>query len=162
MTMTSDTFKQGMVELYQGEVLGEVLFDHMLSYFEEPDKKYKISVMLQLETETKARLRPAMMLLGLDLSGQSKSRKNGLELANALEGLSWQAAMALISDVVKPVVERYKEIADVAPPEHRRLAESMVIHEKSILDFADLELADEGKKSIDAIVAQVVNKLPSP
>jgi hypothetical protein len=53
MTMTSDTFRQGMVELYQGEVLGEVLFDHMLSYFEEPDKKYKISVMLQLETETK-------------------------------------------------------------------------------------------------------------
>jgi hypothetical protein len=151
-----------MVELYQGEVLGEVLFDHMLSYFEEPDKQYKISVMLQLETETKARLRPTMMLLGLDLNGQSESRKNGLEMANALKGLSWRDAMVLISDVVKPVVERYKEIADVAPPEHRRLAESMVIHEKSILDFADLELAGEGKKSIDAIVAQVVNKLPSP
>jgi hypothetical protein len=83
MTKTSDTFKQGMVELYQGEVLGEVLFDHMLSYFEEPDKQYKISVMLQLETETKARLRPAMMLLGLDLSGQSESRKNGLEMTQS-------------------------------------------------------------------------------
>jgi hypothetical protein len=38
--MTSDTFKQGMVELYQGELMGEVFFENMLSYFEEPDKQY--------------------------------------------------------------------------------------------------------------------------
>lgn len=159
--MTSDTFKQGMVELYQGELMGEVFFENMLSYFEEPDKQYKISVMLQLETETKARLRPVMMLLGLDLSEQNESRKIGLEMASALKGLSWQGAMEMIRDAVKPFVERYKEIAADAPSEHRELAESMVIHEKSLLDFAELELAGEGKKSVDAIVAQLNNKLPS-
>jgi hypothetical protein len=62
-----------MVELYQGEVLGEVLFDHMLSYFEEPDKQYKISVMLQLETETKARLR-----LHIDPESQSDEAKSSV------------------------------------------------------------------------------------
>jgi hypothetical protein len=161
-TMTSDAFKKGMVELYQGEVLGEVLFDQMLSYFDEPDKQYKISVMLQLETETKARLRPTMLLLGLDLSGQDEYRKIGLEMASAIKGLSWQDAMAMLRDVVKPVVARYRKIATVAPSEHRELAESMVIHEKSLFDFAVLELDGEGKKSIDAIVAQIRNKLPLP
>jgi hypothetical protein len=160
--MTIDTFKQGMVELYQGEVLGEVFFDQSLSYFDDPDKKYKFSVMLQLETETKARLRPAMMLLGLDLREQNKFRKIGLEMANAMKGLSWQDAMAMIRDVLKPVVARYKEIAADAPSEHQELAESMVVHEKSLFDFAELELAGEGKKSVDAIVAQLNNKLPSP
>ena len=160
--MTSVAFKQGMVEMYQGEVLGEVFFGQMLSYFDEPDKQYKISVMLQLETETKARLRPAMMLLGLDLSEQNASRRKGLELASAMKGLSWQDTMAMIRDAVKPFIARYKEIAADAPAEHRAIAESMVVHEKSIFDFSELELAGEGKKSVDAMVAQLNYKLPSP
>jgi hypothetical protein len=147
--MASNAFKQGMVELYQGEVLGEVFFDHMLSYFNEPDKQYKISVMPQLETETKARLRPTMMLLGLDLSEQNESRKTGLEMANSMKGLGWQDAMAMI-------------LAADASSEHRELAESMVVHEKSIYDFAEFELSGKGKKSIDAIVSQLHNKLPLP
>jgi hypothetical protein len=160
--MASNAFKQGMVELYQGEVLGEVFFDHMLSYFNEPDKQYKISVMPQLETETKARLRPIMMLLGLDLSEQNESRKTGLEMANSMKGLGWQDAMAMILAAVNPFVARYKEIAADAPSEHRELAESMVVHEKSIYDFAEFELSGKGKKSIDAIVSQLHNNLPLP
>ena len=161
-TMNIEAFKQGLVELYQGEILGEALFDQMLPYFEEPDRRYKISVMLQLETETKARLRPAMVLLGLDLSEQKAFRKMGLDMATGMKGLSWEETMVTIRDVVKPVVERYREIASYAPPEHRDLGESMVIHEKSISDFAELELAGEEKKSVDAIVAQLHNRLSSP
>jgi hypothetical protein len=160
--MSNDAFKQGLVELYQGEVLGEVLFNQLLPYFDEPDKHYKIAVMLQLETETKARLRPAMMQLGLDLGEQNEFRQMGLDMATGIKDLSWEDTMVVMRDSVKPVVERYREIAADAPSEHRELAESMVIHEKSIYDFAVLELAGEGKKSIDAIVTQLQNRLPSP
>ena len=65
--MYSEQFKKDLSELYQGEILGEVLFDQMLSYFQSPDKQYKLSLLLQLETETKARLRPTLVLLGIDL-----------------------------------------------------------------------------------------------
>ncbi len=157
--MTSDAFKKGMIELYQGEVFGEVLFDKMLSYFDEPDKQYKISIMLQLETETKARLRPTLIRLGLDLGAQQASRQMGLEMADALKGLSWKDTMVKISEAVNPAVERYREIAAGAPSEYQELAESMVIHEKSIYDFAELELSGNGEKSLDAIVAQLHNKL---
>ena len=68
----------------------------------------------------------------------------------------------MIRDAVKPVVERYREIAADAPSEYRELAESMVVHEQSICDFADLELAGGSKQSIDAIVAQLQNRLPLP
>lgn len=159
--MASDAFKQGMIELYQGELLGEVFFENMLSYFKEPDQQYKISVMLQLETETKARLRPVMMLLCLELGEQNDSRKMGLDMANAMKGLSWQSAMEMMRDAVKPFVGRYREIAAEAPPEHLELTEYMVLHEQSLLDFTELELAGEDNKSVDAIVVQLNNKLPT-
>jgi hypothetical protein len=158
-TMTNDIFKQGLAELYQGEILGEVLFDQMLSYFQDQDKQYKLSVMLQLETETKARLRPAMVLLGIDLREQKEFRKNGLDMASSMKGKSWESAMTIIRDAVKPAVERYKEIVSCAPPEYLKLAESMVIHEQSLYDFAELELAGEGKKSISVINSRLKNKI---
>ena len=157
--MTSDVFKQGMMELYQGEVFGEALFDQMLSYFDDPDKQYKVSIMLQLETETKARLRPAMMRLGLDLGAQQESRQMGLDMAAALKGLSWKDTMTQISDAVKPAVERYKEIAASAPSEYQQLAESMVAHERSLYDFAELELSGNSEKSSAVIEVQLHNKL---
>ena len=113
--MTEDKFKQGLVELYQGEILGEVLFDQMLSFFDDTDIQYKISVLMQLETETKARLRPAMMDLGLDLREQQESRKMAMQMAAAMQGKNWQEIMVIVLDAVKPVVEQYKAIASVAP-----------------------------------------------
>lgn len=159
--MTDSAFKRGLAELYQGEVFGESLFDRMLPYFKEPDRHYKISTMLQLETETKARLRPAMMLLGLDLSEQQESRQMGLDMATGMKGLSWEETMVKMRDAVKPAIERYREIASCSPPEHRELAESMVVHEQSIYDFAELELSGDSERSIDAIVAQLHHKLDS-
>jgi len=144
------------------EVLGEVLFDQMLSYFQEPDQQYKISVMLQLETETKARLRPVMLQLELDIKEQEASRNMGLEMAAGMKGLSWEEAMTGMRDAVKPAIERYREIASFAPPEYKELAETMIVHEKSISDFAELELAGEVTNSADAIVAQLQNKLSMP
>jgi hypothetical protein len=159
--MTNDAFKQGMTELYQGEIFGEVLFDQMLSFFDEPDLKYKISILLQLETETKARLRPAMMQLGLDLCEYPESRKMGLDMAASMKGKTWNEIMEIIREAVEPAIAGYKAIVDVAPPEHSELAKYMVSHETSILDFAELELAGNGKKSADLISIQIKNQLPS-
>ena len=68
--MSEEKFKEGFVSLYQGEILGEVLFDQMLYIFEDQDIQYKIFVLLQLETEAKARLRPYIVSLGLDFKEQ--------------------------------------------------------------------------------------------
>lgn len=158
--MDKEKYSQGLIELYQGEILGEVLFNEMLSIYEEPDHQYKISVMLQLETETKARLRPAMVDMGLDLREQQESRKMGMDMAAAMKGKPWQETMQMILDAVKPVVEHYREIAASLPEKYSELGQSMVIHEQAIVDFAELELAGKQNISIDGITAQLHNKLP--
>jgi hypothetical protein len=42
--MSNETFIQGLNELYQGEVIGEVILNRLLSLFSEPEIRYKIAV----------------------------------------------------------------------------------------------------------------------
>ena len=160
--MTSEAFSRELLELYQGEVIGEVLFDGLLAYFDDPTQRYKIAVMLQLETETKARLRPALMELNLDLAEDHQSRTLGREMALSFKGKEWEDVMVALRDVIRPYVERYKDIATGAPSEYRAIADSMVTHEQSLYDFTELELAGDTEHSEDAIVAQLRFPLPAP
>lgn len=160
--MTAEAFQQGLMEMYQGEVIGEVAFNDMLQFLDDPQQRYKIAVALQLETETKARLRPALISLGLDPTETAASREAGRQFAAALKGLDWPQAMAAMRDGVKPYVDRYRDVEAMAPASHRELAHSMVVHEQSLYDFADLEAAGDAAASLDAIVAQLVFPLPAP
>ena len=160
--MSDESFPESLNEMYQGEIIGEVLFDQMLRWYSDPEQQYKVAVMLQLETETKARLRPAMMALGVDIAEPEASRKLGLEMADGLAGKSWDEVVVMLGETVKPYVERYREIAAAAPAEYRELANSMVTHEQSLYDFAQLEQSGAGMDSVAAIVAQLEHKPPAP
>ena len=159
--MSNDNFLQGLNELYQGEVLGEAIFNSMLSMFDEPELRYKIAVMFQLETETKARLRPALIQLGLDITELKDSRDTGLSVAASLEGKTWKEAMLALRELVKPAVERYKEIAESAPQEFKALAESMAVHEGALYDFLQAELAGNSDEALAKIIAQLQHPITS-
>jgi len=153
--MSDDVFLQDLNELYQGEVLGEAIFNSMLAMFNEPGPRHKIEVMLQLETETKARLRPTLIQLGLDITEQKGFRDAGLGIAASLEGKTWQEAMLALRDLVKPAVERYQEIAENAPQEFKVLAESMAVHEGALYDFLEAEIEGNSDEALAAIAAQL-------
>ena len=68
--------------------------------------------------------------------------------------------MAHLATVIKPFVQRYRQIVEVAPPEYKQLANSMVVHEQSIQDAAELEAAGDGDRSMDDVVKQLVFPLP--
>ncbi len=99
-----------------------------------------------------------MVKLGLDFKEQAAFRDIGMQMAEAMKGKSWHEVMNIIIDAVKPAVQQYKEIASIAPPQYLKLAESMVVHEQSIVDFAELELAGKSEKSINVIIQQLHNK----
>ena len=65
--MSLDEFRRGLSEMYQGELVGEAFFSELTKRYEDPDQRYKLATLLQLETETAARLRPAVLELGLEL-----------------------------------------------------------------------------------------------
>lgn len=154
--MSLNEFKIGLSELYQGEVIGEVVFSRLLERFGSADQQYKLGSLLQLETETKARLRPTAMKLGVHLVELDESRAMGEEFNRSFEGMNWRAAMAHLATVVQPYVKRYREIAETAPIDFKEIADSMVVHEQSILSCAELEAAGDGGRSLEGIVKQLI------
>ncbi|MFI4933798.1 MAG: hypothetical protein ACHP7N_04215 [Caulobacterales bacterium] len=52
---------------YQGEVLGEAFSSRAIGADVDPVHRYKWGCLLQLETETKAKLRPFLVRLGLSI-----------------------------------------------------------------------------------------------
>ena len=160
--MVLDDFKKGLMEMYQGEVIGEVAHNLLLDYYDDPVHRYKVAVIMQLETETKARLRPAVMALGLDPAELEASRETGRAFAASMKGLSWNEAMAMMRDGVKPYIDRYLEVEAMAPAEYRDVARSMVVHEQSIYRFAELEAMGDHKHSLDDVLPQIEHPLPAP
>lgn len=160
--MTDESFASQLTEMYQGEVIGEVLFDRLLETCSDPAQRYKVATMLQLETETKARLRPALLELGADITEQAESRRLGGEFADSLAGQDWAGMMTTLRDTIRPYLERYETIAAGAPDAWRPLAESMVVHEAALYEFAEKELAGDTQSSVEAIVAQLEFPLPAP
>jgi hypothetical protein len=156
-----DEGSENIIELYQGEVIGEVIFNQMLSLVDDDESKYKLAVLLQLETETKARLRPSLMQLGLDVRELESSRNIGLEMAASLEGMSWSEMISVLSGVVKGAVDRYEDIAANAPANIQAVADYMLVHEKLLCDFIAMEMVDAKKNSLAAIIDQLEHKPPA-
>ncbi len=148
-------FKKGLSEEYQGEVIGEVFFGGLLERFDSPEHRYKLATLLQLETETKARLRPAALELGVELAEFDESRKLGDDFIKSCDGMDWKAMMTHLATVVGPYVKRYSDIAEIAPPEYKEVADSMVVHERSIQTFARREASGETEHSLDDVIRQL-------
>jgi hypothetical protein len=153
--MSLAEFKKGLSEQYQGEVIGEVFFCGLLERFDSSQHRYKLATLLQLETETKARLRPAVLELGLELVELDDSRKKGHEFVKSCDGMDWKGTMTRLATIVEHYVKRYSEIAEIAPPEYKDLADSMVVHEASIRTSARLEASGDTEHSLDDVIKQL-------
>jgi hypothetical protein len=153
--MSQPEFRECLLEQYQGELIGEVFFSELIRRFQDPETQYKLGTLLQIETETAARLRPAALELGVDLFYRDDYRKMGEELLRGCDGMDWQALMHHLDALLDQYVRRYAEIAEMAPPEYKELADSMVVHEESIQTFARREASGDTEHSLDAVIAQL-------
>ena len=160
--MTTDEFRDCLVDYYQTEVLGEAFCEALIGKFPDPDHAYKIGSLLQLETETKARLRPAIVQLGGSVEEFEQSRQSGRELADSIAGGDWKGFVSVLNSAGEPLLNRQREVADTAPSAYRDLAQSMRVHGESIQNFTDAELAGESSQSIDEVVAQLKFPLQRP
>ncbi len=160
--MLTATQIEGLVELYQGEVLGEALFDAMLHAAQTDDQRWKLMIMLQLETETKARLRPAMAAVGADIAESPDHRARGMATAEALDALPWSQKMAAIhAELSATFVPRYEVIAadfgDVSD-----VAASMVEHERALARMVRLEAEGLAEGSASQVLSLLSHPIPFP
>ena len=153
--MSLAEFKKGLSEQYQGEVIGEVFFCGLLERFDSPQHQYKLANLLQLETEAKARLRPAVFELGVDILELDESRKLAHDFLKSCDGMDWKAMNSHLATICEPFLKRYTEYAEIAPPEYKDVADSMVVHERSIITFASLEVSGDMEHSLNDVIKQL-------
>src|SRR5689334_14647212 len=140
--------------LYQGEVLGEAVFARFLAREQDPMRRYQWASLLQLESETKIRLRPFLAHLGLSIADADvKDRADGFAANYATT--PWNDHMKMLVEVTDYYLGKFREVAAFAPDSDRDVTQSMVAHEQAIQDFARGELAGNTRTSIDAVVAQL-------
>jgi tryptophan 2,3-dioxygenase len=156
-------YLRALQEFYQGEILGEAMFDAMLQSAGNESERYKIGLMLQLETETKARLRPILAAQGLSLQEDPRMRPDGEQLARELANADWNAKMrALAESISQTWLPRYRELTATLPPPLRPIGQSMVEHEQALLDMAQRELAGQSHRSDEPVRRLLAHPLPLP
>ena len=153
--MTIEEFRDCLLDYYQTEVRGEAFFASVLEKFDEPDHRYKIGSLLQLETETKARLRPTILELGGSVEEFESSRAAGRSRAASMTTRDWEEFVVVLNKVGEPLTKRQREVSEIAPPPYRELALSMKVHGESIQEFTERELAGDLAHSIDGVVSQL-------
>jgi hypothetical protein len=150
-------------EFYQGEILGEAMFDAMLQSARSDSERYKIALMLQLETETKARLRPYLAAQGLPLQEDPQMRPRGEQFARELARATWTEKMqALEQSISRTWLPRYRELTATLPPPLRAIGQSMVAHEQALLDMARRELAGQSHLADQPVRDLLAHPLPRP
>ena len=147
--------------IYQGEVLGEAVFNLYLGLEENAERRYKLATLPQLESETKVRLRPFMTQLGLSIA-QEDVRDRVAEFAQSYASKSWQQHMEELAGITNFFLEKFREIENDAPADEREVAHSMVVHESALNKFAQLELAGDANNSLNDVISQLKFPLPAP
>lgn len=141
-------------EFYQGELFGEGVFAAYYAAESDPERKLKLANLLQLETETKARLRPFLVKLGLDITEKDISPI----IKRFAEGYlvkGWDEHMEDLARTTEDYLGKFKEIEANTTGYERQMAHVMVTHEAALLNFARLELAGDGDRSLDDVVQQL-------
>jgi hypothetical protein len=155
------TYPACIRDLYESEILGEAVFLALVDIAKNRRERYHLGTLLQLETETKARLRPFLFERGVSLN--EAMDLTGVD--GAVEGyraLDWQGFAAANIPIVQGFLSRFEAILDVGPAKDRGILQSMVHHEASILKWVTKESEGISRGSLDDVIAQLQYPLPVP
>jgi hypothetical protein len=137
------------VRAYQGEVLGEALFERIADTLDDPALASKMRVLSTLERKTKEAIAPSLRRAGLPTDPDPAM----LTLADALaEGVSWADFLAATESITAEFIPLYERIGELDPAE-RLASELLVAHEAALRAFARAELDGNPEHSLDAIEA---------
>ena len=148
-------------ELYESEILGEAVYLALAAAAKDPRDRYHFGTLLQLESETKARLRPLLYRHGVSL--EEKMDLSLVELAlDAYHSMSWQEFAAVNVPIIEDFLRRFEAIAQSGGPDDQDILDSMIRHESAILRWLTMERDGEESGSLDDVIAQLRYPLPAP
>jgi hypothetical protein len=148
----TDDYLTGLQTLYDGEVMGEQLLLALHAAARTPREAYHFATILQLESETKARLRPLLLRHGMSLAESADLGVIPGRLAT-YASLTWRDYNAATATRLTDVLRNYEAIAALRPPEDQPILDAVVAHEAALLEWAKAEAVEESDQSLAAIVA---------
>ena len=148
----TDDYRSGLQTLYDGEVMGERLLLSLHAEARSPREADHFAAILQLETETKARLRPLLLKHGMSLAETADLGGIAARLAG-YAGSTWRDYTAATARRLTGVLQIYEHIATLGPPEDQAILQAVVRHEAALLTWARAEAEGETDQSLAAIRA---------
>ena len=152
--MTDTKYPECLRELIESEIFGEAVSLALLEVAKNKRERYQLASLLQLETETKARLRPLLYKYNVSLS-ENMSLDHIKGIVYGYINTSWETFAKANIAIVEGFLTRFIEIAAVGPDEDREILESMIRHETAILQWFDMESRGEKEGSLDGILAEL-------
>lgn len=158
--MNPVTYPACIRELYESEIFGEASALALLKSAKGEDDRYRFGTLLQLETETKARLRPFLAKYSLSLS-EDMDLSDVQGMVGAYQAASdFQAFAAAITPAIEHFHSRFVQIAQAGPIDDRPILESMVRHESAILQWLTRESQGLAQGALDAMIRELKYPLP--
>jgi hypothetical protein len=152
--MTNTEYPGCLRELIESEIFGETVSLALLEVAKNERERYHFACLLQLETETKARLRPLLYKYNVSLSENMPLKHIESIVAGYING-TWEGFAKANIAIVKSFLSRFKEIVAAGPDEDREILESMIRHETAILRWFDMESRGEREGSLDSLLAEL-------
>jgi transcriptional regulator with XRE-family HTH domain len=146
----TDDYLAGIQVLYDGEVMGERLVLALHAAARTPREAAHFAAILQLETETKARLRPLLLKHGMSLAESADLTGIPGRLAD-YAGRTWRGYTAATAARLTRVLGVYEAIAGLGPPEDQPILQAVVAHEAALLAWAQAEADGKPDQSLAAI-----------
>lgn len=146
-------------DLIESEIFGEAVSLALLEVARTERDRYHFATLLQLETETKARLRPLLYRNGVPLT-ETTPAEQVAQAVQAYLASSWEDFAAANTEGVQNFLARFQQIAECGPEEDKEVLESMVRHEKAILRWFEMESRGQKEGSLDAIIEELRNPIP--
>jgi len=147
-------------DLIESEIFGEAVSLALLEVARTDRDRFHFATLLQLETETKARLRPLLYRHGVSLSEKVPTEQVE-EVVHGYLSSSWESFAAANKEVVQNFLTRFRQIAEEGPSEDREMLLSMVRHESAILHWFDMESRGEKDGSLDMIIEELQYPMPA-
>jgi hypothetical protein len=137
---------------YQGEVLGEVLFERAADRVDDPDHASKLRVIAAMERRTKEAMVPAMERAGLPTEADPEAVSAGESLGDGLAGVPWLDFVQSFEPITMQYRAMYERIGELNPAEAQTAA-LLVAHELALCSFGRREAAGDSEHSLADILA---------
>ena len=150
--MNSEQYLRTLEEFFQGEVTGEALFHTLAEALEDPERRYQMRVLEQLERETKELLLENLRPLGGDIGESASARATGIAQAKALAAMPWAKVLHIFEREVRKFVAHFEEVEKAGSAHGAKLLAAVTAHERALLSFSERESSGTAGDPLDPVI----------